>query len=113
MASRLAYSAGFMRHVKALFRPGDLSKVKRMTKPQPTAGGSVTDVAWRPRHWRVYAIALGLLLVHFGIAVGSKRVASTTSDELVHLTAGFSYWEDHDYRLQPENGILPQRWAAL
>lgn len=54
-----------------------------------------------------------LLLLHFALAVGSKRNESTTSDELVHLTAGFSYWENGDYRLHPENGILPQRWAAL
>ena len=54
-----------------------------------------------------------LLAVHFALAVGSKRNASTTGDEIVHLTAGFSYWQNHDYRLHPENGILPQRWAAL
>lgn len=53
------------------------------------------------------------LAVHFAVAVGSKRNESTTSDELAHLTAGFSYWQNHDYRLHPENGNLPQRWAAL
>lgn len=57
--------------------------------------------------------AVALLVVHFGLTVGSKLNESTTSDELVHLTAGFSYWEHHDYRLHPENGNLPQRWAAL
>lgn len=61
----------------------------------------------------VWVIASVLLTLHFGIAVGSKRTASTTSDELVHLTAGVSYWKNHDYRLHPENGNLPQRWAAL
>ena len=54
-----------------------------------------------------------LLAGHFLLAVGSKRHESTTSDELVHLTAGFSYWQNNDYRLQPENGNLPQRWVAL
>jgi hypothetical protein len=33
-------------------------------------------------------------------------------DESPHLTAGYSYWKFNDYRLQPENGNLPQRWAA-
>ena len=61
----------------------------------------------------VVVTAAALLLAHFAIAVGSKLHESTTSDELVHLTAGLSYWQHHDYRLQPENGILPQRWAAL
>jgi Dolichyl-phosphate-mannose-protein mannosyltransferase len=61
----------------------------------------------------VAAAVVSLLVLHFALAVGSKRNESTTSDELVHLTAGFSYWQNHDYRLHPENGILPQRWAAL
>ena len=56
---------------------------------------------------------LALLLVHFVLAVGSKLRESTTADELVHLTGGVSYWRNHDYRLHPENGIFPQRWAAL
>jgi len=52
-------------------------------------------------------------LLHFTLAVAGKREASTSTDELAHLTAGFSYWQNHDYRLHPENGNLPQRWAAL
>ena len=54
-----------------------------------------------------------MLAVHFALAVGGKRASGAATDELVHLTAGFSYWQNHDYRLHPENGILPQRWAAL
>ncbi len=38
---------------------------------------------------------------------------SNTFDELVHVTAGHAYWSRNDYRLQPENGNLPQRIAAL
>ena len=34
-------------------------------------------------------------------------------DESAHLVAGYSYWKFNDYRLQPENGNLPQRWAGL
>jgi len=60
----------------------------------------------------VGAVAV-LLAGHFLLAVGSKRHESTTSDEIMHLTAGFSYWQTRDFRLQPENGNLPQRWAAL
>jgi 4-amino-4-deoxy-L-arabinose transferase-like glycosyltransferase len=29
------------------------------------------------------------------------------------MAAGYSYWRTSDYRLQPENGNLPQRWATL
>ncbi len=70
----------------------------------------MTQPASRP--W-FFALVAGLLAIHFALAVGSKERESTTSDELAHLTAGFSYWQNQDYRLQPENGILPQRWAAL
>lgn len=38
---------------------------------------------------------------------------SPTFDEPLHLVAGYSYWKRSDYRLQPENGPLPQRWIAL
>jgi len=65
------------------------------------------------RHRWTGALAAVLLALHFAWAVGSKLHESTTSDELVHLTGGFNDWANHDYRLHPENGILPQRWAAL
>jgi len=38
---------------------------------------------------------------------------STTSDELGHITGGYTFNHWHDYRLHPENGNLPQRWQAL
>jgi|CZKI01.1.fsa_nt_gi hypothetical protein len=62
--------------------------------------------------WAAAAVAL-LLGLHFAMAVGSKRHESTTSDELVHVVGGFAYWRLNDYRLQPENGNLAQRWVAL
>lgn len=34
-------------------------------------------------------------------------------DESAHLVAGTAYWAHNDYRLQPENGNLPQRWVGL
>jgi hypothetical protein len=59
------------------------------------------------------AAAAALLALHFVMAVASKLHQSTTSDEIVHLTGGYSYWALDDYRLQPENGNLAQRWVAL
>lgn len=55
-----------------------------------------------------------VLLALFGwmaLSVGSH--VGITADEPVHLTSGYAYWTTNDYRLQPENGNLPQRWAAL
>ncbi|MFZ1218704.1 MAG: glycosyltransferase family 39 protein [Chthoniobacterales bacterium] len=38
---------------------------------------------------------------------------SQTLDEGVHVTAGYTFWRYNDYRLNPENGNLPQRVMAL
>jgi hypothetical protein len=58
------------------------------------------------------AVAL-LLALHAGLALWAVSGKSTTADEIIHVTGGQAYWTLHDYRLHPENGILPQRWAAL
>jgi 4-amino-4-deoxy-L-arabinose transferase-like glycosyltransferase len=51
--------------------------------------------------------------LHFVLAVASVQQKSATFDEVAHVTAGYSYWKQNDYRLHPENGNLPQRWLAL
>ena len=63
--------------------------------------------------FRIVAAVALLLALHFAMAVASKLHESTTSDEIVHLTGGFTYWKFNDYRLHPENGNLAQRWVAL
>jgi hypothetical protein len=45
--------------------------------------------------------------------VASLRDKSLTYDELAHAASGYSYWRYGDFRLQPENGQLPQRVAGL
>lgn len=62
-----------------------------------------------PASWLVI-----LLLVAHGIMAWSvsPRVG-VTADEPVHLVSGVYYWKTGDFRFQPENGNLPQRWAAL
>jgi len=47
------------------------------------------------------------------MAVSAVREKSPTYDEVAHLTAGYSYWTLEDFRLHPENGAFPQRWASL
>ncbi|HEY1791446.1 MAG TPA: glycosyltransferase family 39 protein [Opitutaceae bacterium] len=60
------------------------------------------------------AAGVALLLgIHFTLAVASKAHEGTTSDELVFVTGGLSYWRLDDYRLHPENGNLAQRWVSL
>ncbi len=62
---------------------------------------------WR----RVFVVAL--LALHGVLAVLPSGHHSPAYDETAHLTAGTSYWAEGDFRLQPENGNLPQRWIAL
>ncbi len=56
---------------------------------------------------------MALLLLHAGLALYATVSMSCTVDELPHLTAGHSYWSHQAYHLHSENGMLPQRWAAL
>jgi hypothetical protein len=68
----------------------------------------------RPASFWLAPLLVALLLgLQYWMAVSSKQDESTTSDELVHLTGGYTYWQLHDFRMHPENGNLPQRWAAL
>jgi len=59
------------------------------------------------------AAVIALLAAHYALAYTATLGASTTFDEPLHMVAGVAYWTLEDYRLQPENGILPQRWCAL
>ena len=50
---------------------------------------------------------------YFLTAVTASTGKSTMFDELFHLTGGYTYWVRGDFRMQPENGNLPQRWEAF
>jgi 4-amino-4-deoxy-L-arabinose transferase-like glycosyltransferase len=66
--------------------------------------------------YRVPLLALcvtAMLALHAWSAVSATAEKSPTYDEPFHLTGGYSYWQYSDFRLHPENGMLPQRWAAL
>ena len=58
-------------------------------------------------------VAGGLLALFGWMAASVSHEHSTTADELYYVTAGYSYWKLADFRLPPEAGNLPQRWAAL
>ncbi|MDO8546208.1 MAG: glycosyltransferase family 39 protein [Nitrospirales bacterium] len=72
--------------------------------------------SWRRRAIRFatgFPMAVFLVVLYWGMGVSSQVDKSPTFDEVAHLTAGYTYWLANDYRLHPENGVLPQRWAAL
>jgi hypothetical protein len=66
-----------------------------------------------PSNGFLVSLAVLLALLHATMAVTATVEKSMTADEIAHLTAGLVYNTKHDYRLQPENGNVPQRWAAL
>ena len=68
----------------------------------------------RPGHLASEPLLLAVALVAWWcLAVGSTLGKSATSDEPLHIIGGASYWLLDDYRLQPENGNLSQRWCGL
>src|SRR3989338_5168022 len=100
----LAYSSAFMRkhegcaacrNVSILLVNFPGSRV-RSTRPPFLVSG----LTW---------FALLLALCHAVLATLAVREKSTTADELAHVTGGYTFNHWSDYRLHPENGILPQR----
>jgi hypothetical protein len=65
------------------------------------------------RYGTWWLVAAFIAALHALLAVTAANTKSPTFDEPQHLTAGFSYWVRNDFRLDPENGNLPARWAAL
>jgi tetratricopeptide (TPR) repeat protein len=69
---------------------------------------------WRRPGLLTGPLAAGVVLTVFWVfLLASLRDKSLTADEPVHATAGYTYWKFNDYRMNPENGNLPQRVAAL
>ncbi|MBI5382468.1 MAG: glycosyltransferase family 39 protein [Opitutae bacterium] len=72
-----------------------------------------------PLHRRIgsapflWTLAVLACVGHALLGLTAVAEKGMTSDEIAHITAGYAYWQRHDFRLQPENGNLPQRWAAL
>ena len=75
-------------------------------------------VIWPPAlrtlaFWRFTLIATALCALHLWLAIGVAERTGMTYDEIAHVTAGQAYNERADFRLQPENGNLPQRLHGL
>jgi len=73
------------------------------------------DAAGRKQGWIAAAVA-ALLALHAVLALTAVREKSVTTDEIFHVTGGYLYDRFGDFRIHPDNGILPQRvhgWAAL
>lgn len=80
--------------------------------PVPVETAATVLPPSRPPIW----LLVVLLLVasgHAWLAQRAMRHKSSTSDELGHITGGYTFDVFNDYRMHPENGLLPQRWQAL
>lgn len=63
---------------------------------------------------QIYIFCVLLLLaIHALLSALAIFAKSPTFDESVHLAGGYTFWKFDDFRINPENGILPQRWASL
>lgn len=60
-----------------------------------------------------WVLAVLIALAHVVMAITATIGKCVAFDEIAHITGGQSYWQHHDFRLQPENGMLPQRLAGL
>ncbi len=73
-----------------------------------------TENKKRPtRSWKLIAAVVGLLTLHYALAVNSLVLESPTVDEVLHLPAGLTYWQKHTFRLYPHNPPLVKLLAAL
>jgi len=54
-----------------------------------------------------------ILLLHAVAALWAAAQESVTADEILYVTGGYYIDRYGDYRIQPENGILPQRLHGL
>src|SRR5213594_1885504 len=63
---------------------------------------------------RLVNIAAAVLISIFCIqAIYSVPRLSATSDEPIHIAAGYSYWQTRDFRMNPEHPPLAKLLAAL
>ena len=54
-----------------------------------------------------------VLIIQFGFQVYMANTDSQTTDEGVHLLAGYTYLTKHDYRFNPEHPPLVKYLAAF
>ena len=77
--------------------------------PGPSLPSAPAARPWLTGPWTA-ALVLGLFWV---LLVAAASRSSLTVDEPGQAVAGSAYWTYNDYRLDPENGNLPQRLMAL
>ncbi len=62
---------------------------------------------------RFRLVLVAAVAVHLALGLGAVLQKSITTDELYHLAGGYSFNALGDFRIHPDNGVLPQRLHAL
>lgn len=65
------------------------------------------------RPWQVRLAILAALALHAGLALWSVAGKGVAYDEIFHVTGGYLHDRFGDYRIHPDNGVLPQRLHGL
>ena len=84
--------------------------IRTARRAEARGGGSGTPASRRLLGWPLVS---ALILAHWAMAVTAVGGKSNAFDEALHQTGGYAYWMLDDYRIQPENGNLPQRVFGL
>jgi len=63
--------------------------------------------------WKSTLAVAALLALHLALGLWPAAHQSATVDEIYHLTGGYCFNRLGDYRIHPDNGVLPQRLHAL
>ena len=86
-----------------------------MQMPDPIGAAPLKPTRSRFAPHRIFGwpVAILLALAYWGMATTAVDGKSNVFDEPLHQTGGFSYWTLRDYRIQPENGNIPQRIFGL
>jgi len=71
------------------------------------ARASLTSSGW------IAVAVIALLALHAALALWAVAGKSVTADEILHVTHGYFVDRYGDHRIQPENGVLPQRLHGL
>src|SRR5947209_5918612 len=86
---------------------------KTITGDDKPASEFTSKASSQERRPSWYVPAVLILLVLFAAqCLRLGKIQSATWDEPLHITAGYSYWANGDYRLSTSNLFLAQKFAS-
>ncbi len=80
-----------------------------MDRPPPTRQPQPGGPSAHLPAWPLVVMLAAVLILHAALARWAITDKSVTADEILHVTQGHFANRHGDFRVQPENGMLPQR----